>query len=228
MNPSAKADRLKFVGECADEIDQPDRMIRTLPHSQAIEARRRLRVSDDVSDLGEAVAGKSSAIARAALGATLGAACLLAVACADGKPRQSGQDRNASVQERTKEGLSLSDPDQSGEPAGRAPAIADGMERLSGDEIRALVTGRTLSTHFPSMRRRLSRRERYQEGGILEVHLDRGVVLTGSYAIEDDRLCTRVPERPESCRTIYKHSDGHYLIDDPRGGRNILYPLVIE
>jgi hypothetical protein len=151
--------------------------------------------------------------------------CFFAAACADGQPHQA-EGRSATATEGTNGGKSLSHRNVSDDGTGESSPDPAGAKALTGSQLEKLITGRTLWIRIPSMNRPPPRREHYKPGGLLEVQLDR-VMVAGRYTIAGNRLCQSVPGEPELCRTIYRHEDGRYLIDDPRAP-GAIYQIILE
>jgi len=101
------------------------------------------------------------------------------------------------------------------------------LTRLSSDEIRRLLVGRTLSFVAESGVPTSPHQEAYHSDGTMFVRVDRAG-SPGTYTIADDRICLRfgaTPEAPEECRSLFRTASGQlYLValGDGEGGRPIM------
>jgi len=121
----------------------------------------------------------------------------LAAGCSDARPTQVPS---------TGSGVRLSD-------------ASVNLRRLSGDEIRRLIVGRTLSHNVELG---IARRqpvittpysETYQADGIVRVRLHRAGT-SGRYWITDDRLCMELALGTRECRYFAREPGGELLQQD--------------
>ena len=126
----------------------------------------------------------------------------------------------------------------SARPAGDAIARASGsplakLHQLRGDEIEALIVGRTL---LHDVKRRIdgnaiiilsNYKEIYRHNGKVDVLIHRAG-MSGQYTIDDNRLCIFLDKRPPECRYIFRLADGTLVQKDALVIDAGMVPIIIE
>lgn len=161
------------------------------------------------------------AVAAASAGGCVAAAGPAGEAPVESRPHQAGQvDARLDA--------------QSGHSQGRGQIEDDPGVRLGGDEIRALLVGRTLSHDVErATRLRMSGMiTPYQEGfradGTVWVRLDRGATMSGRYEISRDQLCLALNNGTQECRHLFRAVDGGLIQRDSRGAPESTTPIIVE
>lgn len=117
--------------------------------------------------------------------------------------------------------------------AGKGKGIAAGLYRLSGDEIKLLLVGHTLSY---DLNRKVEGngvvvispyQETYKSDGTVEV-LIHHTGMGGRYITSDNRLCLFLVGQAAECRYLFRTFDGALLQKGTSGSQASLVPIVVE